>query len=85
MSGDVTIPKKEYEFLVKCKEILSIESDEDFTSEFLEKLKVAEEETKAGKGIVLKSREETAKYLKSIRSGIHNRGRYSSLPLPGAP
>jgi hypothetical protein len=65
MSGDVTIPKKEYEFLVKCKEILSIESDEDFTSEFLEKLKVAEEETKAGKGIVLKSRGEIEKYLKS--------------------
>lgn len=65
MGEDVTIPKEEYEFLVKCKEILSIESDEDFTPEFLKKLKRAEEEIKAGKGVVLKSREEVAKYLKS--------------------
>jgi len=65
MSEDVTIPKKEYEFLVKCKEILSIESDEDFTPQFLQKLKKAEEDIMAGKGVVLKSREEVAKYLKS--------------------
>lgn len=65
MSEEITIPKKEYEFLVKCKEILSIESDEDFKPEFLKKLEKAEKEIKAGKGTVLTSREEVAKYLKS--------------------
>ncbi len=52
MSEEVTIPKKEYEFLVKCREILSIESDGDFKPEFLEKLNKAEKEIKAGKGVV---------------------------------
>jgi hypothetical protein len=65
MSEEITIPKKEYEFLVKCKEILSIESDEDFKPELLTKLEKAEKEIKSGKGIVLTSREEVAKYLKS--------------------
>lgn len=65
MSEDVTIPKKEYDFLVKCREILSLERDEDFTPEFLEKLQKAEKEIKAGKGVVFMTREEVAKYLKS--------------------
>ncbi len=65
MSEDVTIPKKEYEFLVKCKEILSIERDTDFKPEFLAKLKNAEKKIASGKGVVLKSRDEVEKYLKS--------------------
>jgi hypothetical protein len=65
MGESVTIPKDEYEFLTKCRDIVHLESDDDFAPEFLEKLKKAEKEIKSGKGVVLKTREDVEKYLRS--------------------
>lgn len=64
MSESVTIPKEEYEFLTKCRDIIHLESDDDFAPEFLEKLKKAEKGIKSGKGVVLKTRDEVEKYLR---------------------
>ncbi|MFH1773671.1 MAG: hypothetical protein ABH874_01780 [Methanobacteriota archaeon] len=66
MGDVVTIPKREYEFLVKCKTILELERDEEFAPEFLEKLKRAEGSIKAGKGKTFKTSEEVEKYLRSL-------------------
>ncbi len=66
MGEVVTIPRQEYEFLVKCKEILELESNGEFTPEFLERLKKAEGRIKAGKGKAFKAAEEVEKYLRSL-------------------
>ncbi len=66
MGEVVTIPKREYEFLLKCKTILELERDEEFTPGFLEKLKKAEGSIKAGKGRAFKTGEEVEKYLRSL-------------------
>ena len=66
MVEEVTIPRKEYEVLLKCRELLEIERDEDFRPDFLEKLKGAEKSIKAGKGKRFRTREEVEKYLRSL-------------------
>ena len=40
----VTIPKKEYELLVKCRRIVESEFEENFSEDFIKAVKESEEE-----------------------------------------
>ena len=42
MAETVTIPKKEYELLVKCKRIVESEFEERFSEKFIRDIKKAE-------------------------------------------
>lgn len=66
VSDVVTIPKKEYELLVKCKHIVESEFEENFSDEFIKAVKESEEEYKRGEFVRVKNSEERRKLFDSL-------------------
>ena len=67
MPGNVvTIPKKEYELLLKCKHIVESEFEENFSEEFIKQIKESEEAYKKGKFVKVSSSEERRKLFDSL-------------------
>ena len=66
MSETITIPKKEYDLLVKCKNIVESEFEEKFSKKFIEDVKKSEEEFKKGNFIRFDDKEGAKKYLDSL-------------------
>ncbi|MBI2652591.1 hypothetical protein HYX00_03950 [Candidatus Woesearchaeota archaeon] len=62
----VTIPKKEYELLLKCKHIVESEFEEDFSEEFIKAIKESEEAYKRGELVRVKNSEERRKLFDSL-------------------
>lgn len=66
MSETVTIPKKEYKLLIKCKRIVESEFEEKFSKKFVEDIKKAEEEYRKGNFVEVKSSEERKNLFDSL-------------------
>lgn len=66
MSETVTIPKKEYDRLIKCKRIVESEFEEKFSKKFIEDIKKAEEEYRKGEFVEVKNSEERKKLFDSL-------------------
>lgn len=67
MASDVvTIPKKEYELLLKCKHIVESEFEENFSEEFIKAVKESEEACRKGEFVRVKSSEERRKLFDSL-------------------
>lgn len=62
----VTLPEEEYKYLLKCRRIIELETDKEFSIEFLHELRKSEEDIETGKGIHLKSKKEVKKFLNEL-------------------
>ena len=66
MSKTITIPKEEYDLLVKCKSIVESDFEEKFSKEFIEDVKKAEQECKNGDSVRVNSKGDVRKHLDSL-------------------
>ena len=66
MVETVTIPKDEYELLVKCRHIVESDFEEKFSEEFIKDVKESEEAYKNGDFVNVKSSEERKKLFDSL-------------------
>jgi len=62
MADTISIPKQEYEFLLKCKEIVVLEHEKPLSKQTLARLHKAETHS----GIVLRSKAAVRKYLSQL-------------------
>lgn len=66
VSDVVTIPKKEYELLIKCKHIIESEFEENFSEEFIKAVKQSEEDYRKGDYLRFNSVKEAKKYFDRV-------------------
>ena len=66
MEETITIPKDEYKFLVKCKNIVKSEFEERFSKKFIEDVKKSEEEYRKGNFVRFKNIKEAKKNLDAM-------------------
>lgn len=66
MVETVTIPKDEYELLVKCRHIVESDFEEKFSEEFIKDVKESEEAYKNGDFVNVKNSEERKKLFGSL-------------------
>lgn len=66
VSEVVTIPKKDYELLVKCKHIVESEFEERFSEEFVRQVKESEDTYKKGNFVRIKNSRERRKLFDSL-------------------
>jgi hypothetical protein len=66
MSETVTIPKEEYELLVKCRRLVESEFEKDFTEDFIQAVRRSEKAYKEGQFKVCKTKEEREKLFDSL-------------------
>ena len=67
MASDVvSLPKEEYELLVKCRHIVESEFEEHFSEEFISAVKESEEAYTKGEFIVVKNRRQRKKIFDSL-------------------
>ena len=59
----VTIPKKEYELLVKCRRIVESEFEENFSEDFIKAVKESEEEYRKENYLRFKNLEEAKRHF----------------------
>lgn len=62
-SNTITIPKEEYELLLKCKRIVDSDFEEEFSEEFIKAIRKSEEDYKRGDFLRFKSAKEAKKYF----------------------
>jgi len=62
----VSIPKEEYDFLMKCRHIVDAEFEEHFSPQFIMAVKESEEAYKKGDVVKVKSAEERRKLFASL-------------------
>ncbi len=62
----VTIPKEEYNFLVKCRHIVDAEFEGHFSPAFIMAVKESEDAYKKGKVVRVKSADERRKLFASL-------------------
>ena len=62
----VTIPKEEYDLLVKCKHIVESEFEEKYSKEFIKDIKESEEAYKKGEHVSVKNSKERRKLFDSL-------------------
>ncbi len=62
----VTIPKEEYEFLVKCRHIVDAEFEGYFSPQFIMAVKESEEAYKKGKVVHVKNADERRRLFASL-------------------
>ncbi|MBI2647053.1 hypothetical protein HYW99_01125 [Candidatus Woesearchaeota archaeon] len=62
----VSIPKDEYELLLRCKHIVESEFEEKFSEEFIKEVKESEEAYKKGEFVRIKSSEDRRKLFDSL-------------------
>lgn len=66
MTETITIPKKEYKLLIKCKHIVKSEFEERFSKKFVQDVKKAEDEYRKGNFVRFDNKSEARKYLDSL-------------------
>ena len=66
MEETITIPRKEYETLIKYKRIVDSEFKEKFSKRFIEDVKKSEEEYKKGEFVRIKNSKERKKLFASL-------------------
>ena len=59
----ISIPKKEYELLLRCKHIVESEFEEKFSEKFIREIKESEEAYKKGDYVRFKNAKEAKKYF----------------------
>ena len=59
----ITVPKKEYEILVRCRHIVESEFEEKFSEEFIKDVQTSEEEYTKGNFVRLKDVKEARKFF----------------------
>ena len=59
----VTIPKEEYDLLIKCKKIIESDFEEKFSEEFILAVKESEKEYRNGEYLKFKNAEEAKKHF----------------------
>ena len=59
----VTIPKEEYELLIRCRHIVESDFEEKFSEKFIKEIKESEEAYKRGDYIRFKNAKEAKKYF----------------------
>ncbi len=62
----ITIPKEEYELLVKCKHIVESDFEEKFSEQFIKEIKESEEAYKRGDFVRVNGSEERRKLFDSL-------------------
>lgn len=62
----ITVPREEYEFLMKCRHIVDSEFEEHFSPEFIRAVKESEEAYKKGEVVKVKSAKEREKLFDSL-------------------
>ncbi len=62
----VTIPKEDYELLLKCKHIVESDFEEKFSEEFIKAVKESERAYKEGKYVRVKGSQERRKLFDSL-------------------
>ena len=62
----VTIPRKEYELLLKCKHIVESEFEEKFSEKFIKEIKESREEYKRGEFTMVKNSADRKKLFNSL-------------------
>jgi len=63
MSETITIPKEEYDHLVKCKHIVESEFEEKFSEDFIRDIKESEEAYRKGEFVRVKNSKERKNFL----------------------
>ncbi len=66
MAEVVTIPKKEYELLLKCKHIVESEFEENFSKKFIKEIKESEEAYRKGDYIKFKNTKEAKEFFDKL-------------------
>ena len=66
VSDVVTIPKKEYELLLRCKHIVESEFEENFSEDFIKAIKESEEDYREGNYLRFNSVKEAKKYFDRV-------------------
>ena len=67
MASDiVSIPKEEFDFLVKCRHLVESEFEEKYSKKFIEEVKESEEAYKKGEFVRIKSSKERKKLFDSL-------------------
>ena len=66
MTASVTIPKREYDILLKCKRIVESEFEGKFSEQFIKDIRKSEEEYAKGKFVRLKTSKELKKLFDSL-------------------
>ncbi|MEK6869178.1 MAG: hypothetical protein AABX74_03045 [Nanoarchaeota archaeon] len=66
MSETITIPKEEYDRLVKCRHIVESEFEEKFSEEFIRDIKESEEAYRKGEFVRVKNSKERRKLFDSL-------------------
>ena len=61
--GTVTIPKEEYDLLLKCRHILRSDFEEKFSAQFIKEVKESEEAFRAGNFKKFKTVNEARAYV----------------------
>ena len=62
----VTIPKEEYELLIKCKHIVESEFEENFSKQFIKEIKESEEAYRKGEFVKIKNPIDRKKLFDSL-------------------
>ena len=62
----VTIPKEEYELLLKCRHIVESEFEEKFSEKFIREIKESEEAYKKGEFVRVKNSEDRKRLFDSL-------------------
>ena len=62
----VTIPKEEYELLLRCRHIVESEFEEKFSVKFIKEIKESEESYKKGQFVRVKNSEDRKKLFDSL-------------------
>ena len=66
MAETVTIPKEEYERLIKCRNIVESEFEEKFSEDFIRDIKESEEAYRRGEFVRVKNSKERRKLFDSL-------------------
>ena len=62
----ICIPRKRYEYLIKCERLVDMEFEEKFSDEFIAEVKESEEAYARGEYIEVKNRGEREKLFESL-------------------
>ena len=66
MSEAVTIPKEEYETLLRCKEIVESDFEEGFSESFVRKIRLIEADVASGRKISFRNKDEMNRHLEQL-------------------
>jgi hypothetical protein len=65
-SETISIPREEYELLVRCRHIVQSEFEENFSEQFIKAVKKSEEDYRKGRVVRIKSSKERRKLFSAM-------------------